>query len=197
MRNVREPTYSFVILTLILIVINVILARISVSGPLQSYTGVSSFYIAVAFMIVFGLWFGGYGVVAAYLGTLIGSGLLAGGTPQMPPDVALYWALAGLFQVLIPLVVFRALDVNVGIESKRDLFQLILFGVIINNIVGAFWGAGTLALGGVIKSTEFGGVFWTWLVGNIIVTIILVPILLRLFTPGISRSKLFVRNYWD
>src|SRR5208337_128469 len=59
MKTVLEPTYSFVILTLILIVIDTFLALISVRLiPAAAGSPVSPLFIAVAFMILFTLWFG-------------------------------------------------------------------------------------------------------------------------------------------
>ena len=198
MKKAREPTYSFLILTIVLIVINTILARLSVIAlPLNlpgGETGVSVIYIAVAFMILFTLWFGMYGAIAAYVGTLIGSGLLS---QSIPPGVAVYWSIAGLLQVLIPLAAFRIFDVDLNLESRRDWTLLILFGVLINNIVGAAWGAYSLAVGGVIQPSGIGGVFSAWLLGNIIVTLIIVPIALRRLSPRVQKSKLFVKSYWD
>lgn len=74
---------------------------------------------------------------------------------------------------------------------------LLLFGVLINNSVGATWGASTLAFGNVIASSQIGSVFTLWLIGNIIVTIIIVPLALRYGIPHIRKTKIFVRNYWD
>ena len=200
MKNVHEPTYSFVILTLVLIVVNTIIARLCVialpGGILLpgGAAGVSTLYFAVAFMILFTLWFGAYGAIAAYAGTLIGSGLL---NPAIPPVVAIYWSIAGLLQVLIPLVAFRTFKVDLTLENRRDWTLLLLFGVLINNIVGAAWGASTLALGNVIIASQIVSVFTLWLIGNIIVTIIIVPLALRHLTPKVQKSKLFVRYYWD
>lgn len=196
MKNVHQPTYSFVILTLVLIVINTILARISVIALPGGVGGISVLYVAVAFMILFTLWFGAYGAIAAYAGTLIGSGLLAS-DPAIPAGVAIYWSIAGLLQVLIPLVALRTFEVDLSLENRRDWTLLLLFGVLINNIVGAAWGAYTLALGNVITTGEVGNVFFLWLVGNIIVTILIVPIALRHFTPKVRKSKLFVKDYWN
>jgi integral membrane sensor domain MASE1 len=194
MKNVHEPTYSFVILTLVLIVVNTIIARLCVIALPGGAAGVSTLYFAVAFMILFTLWFGAYGAIAAYAGTLIGSGLL---NPAIPPVVAIYWSIAGLLQVLIPLVALRTFKVDLTLENRRDWMLLLLFGVLINNIVGAAWGAGTLALGNVIAASQMGSVFSLWLIGNIIVTIIIVPLALRHLTPKVQKSKLFVRYYWD
>jgi hypothetical protein len=196
MRKAREPTYSFLILTLVLIVINVILARLAIAALPASAAGVSVLYVAVGVMILATLWFGAYGAIAAYVGTLVGAGLLAG-TPSIPPAIAIFWSIAGLLQVLIPLVAFRSFEADPALENRRDWTILFVFGILLNNIVGAVWGAGTLALGGVIQSGELGGVMFTWLIGNIIVCLLIVPLGLRFLTPKVRRSKLFVKNYWD
>jgi len=198
MKKAREPTYSFVILTLVLIAVNTILARLSIiTLPLAlpgGASGVSVIYFAVAFMIIFTLWFGMYGAIAAYVGTLIGSGLMS---PTIPPAVAVYWSIAGLLSVLIPLVAFRTFDADLSLENRRDWTILILFGVLINNIIGAIWGTYTLALGGVIMPSDTGSVFSAWLLGNIIVSIIIVPIVLSRMSGRARKSKLFVKGYWD
>jgi hypothetical protein len=41
------------------------------------------------------------------------------------------------------------------------------------------------------------GAFSTWLAGNVIITLLVVPPALRFLTGKVSRSKLFVRHYWD
>ena len=194
MKNVHEPTYSFVILTLVLIVVNTLIARFCMIALPGGVGGVSTLFFAVAFMILFTLWFGAYGAIAAYAGTLIGSGLL---NPAIPPVVAIYWSIAGLLQVLIPLVAFRTFKGDLTLENRRDWTLLLLFGVLINNIVGAAWGTWTLALGNVIAASQIVSVFSLWLIGNIIVTIIIVPLALRHLTPKVQKSKLFVKYYWD
>ena len=196
MKNAHEPTYSFVILTLVLIVINTLIAWLCRIALPADVGGVSRLYFAVAFMILFTLWFGAYGAIAAYAGTLIGSGLLST-NPAIPADVAIYWSIAGLLQVLIPLIALRTFNVDLNLESRRDWTLLLLFGVLINNVVGAAWGAYTLALGNVIQSSQIGSTFMLWLIGNIIVTIIILPFALKFLTPKVRRSKLFVKQYWD
>jgi hypothetical protein len=41
------------------------------------------------------------------------------------------------------------------------------------------------------------GAFATWLVGNIIITLLIVPLALRFLTEKVSKSKLYVKKYWD
>jgi hypothetical protein len=194
MRNLNEPTYSFVILTLILIIVNTVLAYASTKFIPGTAGGIAYIYPAVAFMILFTLWFGGYGAIAAYVGTLVGSGLLATQILSQNLGVAVLWAIAGLLQVLIPLVAIRAFDVDLTLENRRDVSLIILFAVVINNLVGAAWGAWTL---GLVEPGAMGSIFSTWLIGNVIVTLLVVPLALRFFTPKIQKSKLFVKLYWD
>jgi hypothetical protein len=194
MKKTHEPTYSFVILTFILIIINTLLAWLSVRLVPASASGVSWIYIAVAFMILFTLWFGAYGAIAAYVGTLLGSGLLATDSLRQHPEIAIIWAGAGLLQVLIPLVAVRVFEVDLTLENRRDWTIVLLFGVLINNVVGAAWGAFTLSL---IEPGALGSIFSTWLIGNIIVTILIVPLALRFLTEKVRGSKLFVKYYWE
>jgi len=192
MKNVHEPTYSFLFLVIGLIIINTVLCRLATILTPTGQNGVVMIYFPVAIMLLFTFWFGAYGAISAYVGTFFGAGLLSG----IPFDVSIYWAFANLWQVLIPLIAFRVFDANVGIENSRDLFHLILFGVIINNVIGAAWGAYTLAAGHVIPTTQVMGTFTTWVIGNIVITLLVVPLALRYFTPKVRKSKLFVNNYW-
>lgn len=195
MKNVRRPTYSFLILVIGLILINTILSWLSlqvsrlINPGLPS--GVSMLFFAAAFMLVFTLWFGMYGAVSSYVGSFIGTGLLSG----LPITTSLYFALAAFLQVIIPLIAFRIFDVNVGMETQRDLFHLVLWGVILGNVIGAAWGSVALAIAGNGWSNLMT-VFGAWLIGNIIVTIIISPLLLRHCTPAVEKSKVFVKNYW-
>ncbi len=196
MKKAREPTYSFVILTLVLIVVNTVLAYASTTYIPSNTSGIAYLFPAVAFMILFTLWYGLYGAIAAYVSTLVGSGLLATEVLAQNPPIAVLWAIAGLIQVLIPLVAVRKFGIDLALETRRDLSLIILFAVVINNLVGAAWGAFSLSL---VLDTPgaMGSVFSAWLIGNVIVTLLIVPLALRFITPRIGKSRLFVKAYWD
>jgi integral membrane sensor domain MASE1 len=194
MRHAQEPTYSFVILTLVLILVNTSLAWISVRFIPAGTSGAALVYIAVAFMILFTLWFGAYGAIAAYVGTLL-AGVLGTASLLIHPEIATIWAIAGLLQVLIPLVAVRIFEADLTLASRRDWTIIIIFAVLINNLVGAAWGAFTLSLLPGSTST-IASTFSTWLVGNIIITLLIVPLALRFCTGKVQKSKLFVKHYW-
>ncbi|MFA6332327.1 MAG: hypothetical protein WCX22_05190 [Methanoregula sp.] len=195
MKNVHEPTYSFVILTFILIIIDTLLAWLSIAvTPTVGNGMVSWLYFAVAFNVLFTLWFGGYGAIAAYVGTLVGSGLMVSEILSQHPLIAMLWAMAGLIQVLIPFAAVRSFGVDLSMKNPRDYTYVILFGVIINNLAGAAWATWTLSLAEPVVMTT---VFTAWFIGNAAVCLILVPLGLRLFTPRMEKCKQYVKNFWD
>jgi integral membrane sensor domain MASE1 len=188
----HPPIPIYLGLFFLLVCTNALLAKFAVFsfavGP-----GISSFYIVVALMVVFALWFGMWGAIAAYAGCFIGAGLLSG----IPVEVNLFWSLADFWQVLIPLVAFRYLLADAALRSRRDLAIVFVFGVLLNNLCGALWGSCTLALGGVIPWSGVVSTFTTWWLGNCIVCLILVPAILYFFTPIVRTHELFVKGYWN
>jgi integral membrane sensor domain MASE1 len=130
-------------------------------------------------MIPFTLWFGAWGAIAAYAGCIIGAGL---GT--MPLSVNLYWSLADLWQVLIPLIAFKLFHADVSLKSKRDFLIFLVFGCLLNSLVGASWGSTMLSVGGVSGWSDALNTLVTWFTGNLIVTLV------------ITTQGLFVKKYW-
>ncbi len=184
----QKSFYTYLIVFIIIAIINLLLARFAII-TWQIAPGVSGLYFAVAFMIAFTLWFGAWGAIAAYIGCFVGAGMTAG----LPPDVNAYWSLADLWQVLIPLIAFKTLNAEVGLKTKRDFLIFLIFGLVLNNLAGAGWGAITFAPGGISWRQD---IFVGWLIGNLIVTIVITPLLLRYMTPYIKRPGVYVRNYW-
>jgi hypothetical protein len=185
------PFFLYLALLFLLICINALGAKFAVFS-FELAPGVSSVYIIVAVMIVFGLWFGLYGAIAAYFGCFIGAGMLSG----IPPDVNIYWSLADFWEVLIPLAAFRAFGCDPGLKNWRDAGVLLVFGIILNNVAGATWGAVGLALGGEIPWSEVVQVCYGWLSVNLIVCIVLLPLMLFFITPYLRDHELYVRRYW-
>jgi hypothetical protein len=187
----QKSLYNYIIILIVITIINSLLARFAVISW-QIAPGVSGLYFAVGFMIAFALWFGIWGAIAAFIGCFIGAGMTAG----LPPGVNVYWSLADLWQVLIPLIAFKTLGADVSLKTKRDFLIFLIFGLVLNNLAGAGWGASTLAFGGIISWNNASEIFVGWLIPNIIVTIAITPLLLRYITPRIKKSGIYVKNYW-
>nr|WP_255350260.1 MULTISPECIES: MASE1 domain-containing protein [unclassified Methanosarcina] len=178
---------------LFLILVNSLLSRFAVvTSPISPAPGVSSMYFAVAFMIVFALWYGIWGGISAYLGCMIGAGILA----DMPLSLNVVWSFADLWQVLIPLMAFAYFRVNIRLRTKRDMGIFLLFGCLLNNFIGAMWGALMIVREGMVPWTEFFVTFEGWFVGNVVTTLVIVPFCLKYITPYIQQTKSYVHNYW-
>jgi integral membrane sensor domain MASE1 len=104
--------------------------------------------------------------------------------------------LANLWQVLIPLAAFKAFDADIGLRTKRGFLIFLIFGWLLNNLVGAGWGASMLAIGGIASWSDVSGIFTGWLIGNLIVTIVITPLLLRYVTPRVQNAGVCVKRYW-
>jgi len=185
----QKPLYSYIVILIIITILNVLLSRFALV-TWQIAPGVSGLYFAVAFMIAFTLWFGIWGAIAAYIGCFIGAGT------GLPPGVNAFWSLADLWQVMIPLIAFRALGADEGLKTRRDFLIFIIFGLFLNNLAGAVWGVSTLALSGIISWNNAPDIIVGWFIPNIIVTIVITPLLLRYITPYIKKSGVYVKNYW-
>jgi hypothetical protein len=187
----RPGILTFIVILAATTIIDSVLARYAyVTWP--SAPGVSALYFAVAFMIPFALWFGAWGTIAAYLGCLIGAGI---GT--VPFGVNLYWSLADLWQVLIPLLAFKRFHADINLKTKRDWLVYLVFGCLLNNLAGAVWGSVMMGVGGVSAWSEVPRTLGLWLAGNIIVTIVITTLLLRFATPYIEKWNLRVQGYWS
>lgn len=187
----KHRIYRYLIILVIAAIIDALLARYA-EVTWSQFPGEPSFYFAIAVMIPFALWFGGWGAIAAYLGCIIGAGI---GT--VPFTVNLYWSLADLWQVLIPLIAFKQLHAGVDLRTKRDFVILFVFGWLVNNLVGAAWGATMFAVGGVYAWDTVRDTFISWFTGNLIVTMVVTTLLLKYVTPYIERRGLLVKGYWS
>ena len=174
---------------ILITIANILLARFAALA-FSPKPGVVTLYFAVAFMIPFTLWFSAWGAVAAYVGCVIGAGIPAG----LSFSVNLYWSLADLWQVLIPLVGFVLLKADVGLRTKRDFAIFVIFGWLLNNLAGALWGAGTFVLSGQFPMSDITGLFANWFLTNLVVTIPITPLLLRFVTPIIKKKGLLSKN---
>lgn len=186
-----ESLSMYVNIFLFLTLVNSLLSRFAVVKSSVA-PGVSGLYFAVSFMIVFALWYGIWGALSAYLGCMVGAGILA----DVPLSLNIVWSLADLWQVLIPLIAFMYFKVDIRMRTKRDFGIFIIFGCLLNNLTGALWGSLMLIRNGVIGWAQFQATFEGWFFGNLIVAIVLVPLLLRYITPYIQQTNSYVKGYW-
>ncbi|MHA1488352.1 MAG: hypothetical protein ACTSRI_01705 [Promethearchaeota archaeon] len=104
-------------------------------APVAPFPGVSGLYLAAAIYVPLSLWLGIWGCLAGYFSCVI-LGFVSGFGVW-----SFYWALADLFEGLVPLVAYRAFKANVDIgkDMRRPKALYILLALlVINLIISAF-----------------------------------------------------------
>jgi hypothetical protein len=170
-----------------------ILSWLGVIGLPLGIVGVSALFVAIGFGIPFVMWFGVWGLLIGYIGSFLGAGLLSG----LPFLVALPFAAVDIIQFGIPLLGYRLLASRFGVHplgkdiytGKGFLFFLV-FGVILPNGLGALYGVTVLRMVGFVPPEAWGLAVIGWWVGNMVISAIIAPILLRTVTPIIERYGL-------
>jgi integral membrane sensor domain MASE1 len=155
--------------------------------------GVSSLFVAIGFGIPFAIWFGGWGLLIGFIGTFVGAGILSG-TPVL---LAIPFGFVDWIQFGIPLLAYRLLAPRLGLHPLgRDVYTLkgflffLVFAVILANGCGALYGITILYLGNLVPPEAFWPGVLAWWIGNMIVTVVIAPVLLRVLTPVIERYGL-------
>ncbi|MHA1805781.1 MAG: hypothetical protein ACTSU4_14790 [Promethearchaeota archaeon] len=102
-----------------------------IAAPVAPFPGVSGLYLAAAVYVPLSLWLGMWGVLAGYISCVI-LGFVSGFGIW-----SFYWALADLFEGLVPLLAFRIAkaDVDIGKDLKRPKELYLLLAVLIINII--------------------------------------------------------------
>jgi integral membrane sensor domain MASE1 len=187
----------------------IILSYLSVSllGPL-SYSGISLFYFVYPFFLVFTMWWGIWGILAAYVGCVIGAGLMVG--LGVVPSLA--YSIADFVPPLVAFAVWRGVlakrgydplwrDLTekqiAGVKTKRagEWFWFVLINGVILNAISAELGVGIEYQMGLVP----GGAYWYWwggwFVGDLLAMVIITPVLVKGLTNLVERQGL-VNHGW-
>lgn len=138
---------------------------------------------AVPVMIPFALWFGGWGVIAAYVGCLIG-GVIKG----IPIVFVLPWVINDIFMAGIPLIAFRYLKANVELVTKRDWVIFIVFGMVVNSLVACSWGTVIPVYFDLWPRLAVPVIWVQYLVMSLILIGVITPTLLKTLTRYVRRT---------
>jgi serine phosphatase RsbU (regulator of sigma subunit) len=153
-------------------------------------TAIVSFWPAAALQVVYGIWFGFYGVIAGIIGPMLGNGLVGESPFIFLFSNAIQSSLAGLW--------FRYRKLDPRLRSRRDWLGAILIGCILSHLLGAVIGVTEAYLR---SPTNYEFSYWagkllSWLAGNALPCIILVPALLKSGSAIIVRGPLFCQSFW-
>ncbi len=186
----RRPGIIHIVMMALFIGIGIVVGTL---GSLAIPIGfVSAFWPGQAVQAVGGIWFGGWGVLAGMFFPFV-SNALSGSAP-IPVSAA--YLPANFLQAVLGAVAFRWLRADPRLRSSRDWWIWIVFGVLVANFVGAFWGTYVLTWFGLITVAARSTALLGWFIGNTIPSLIFGSILLKYVTPMVLPSKAFVKGWW-
>lgn len=159
--------------------------------------GIGFLYWAYPFFVVFTLWWGLWGVIAAGIGCFIGAGLLTG----MPLIPSLAFSVGDFVPALLILIFYRGVLAKRGIDplgrdilkSKKAMLWFAVWVMGITNVIGGIWGVWVLTILGFVPKNAFWIGAGLWILGDAIVLLI-APFLAVSLTPIVRRYGLLAKG---
>ncbi|MHC4638972.1 MAG: PP2C family protein-serine/threonine phosphatase [Planctomycetota bacterium] len=178
------------VLTAFLTLLVTLTATLGTMSSSSDFTAIVSFWPAAAFQVVFSIWFGIYGAIAGIVGPMLGNGLVGESPLMFLTANTIQSSLAGLW--------FRYRKLDPRLRSRRDWLGAMLVGCVLSHLLGATVGVTEAYMRSPTnyELSYWGGKLISWLVGNTLPCIILVPALLKSVSAIIVRGPLFCESFW-
>lgn len=145
--------------------------------------GVSSFYVASAFYLIFVNNFRWKGAIAIYVGLIISS--LFTGFSLFP----LYGAWGNVLAETFIVFVMYKMGRDIELKTKKDFFVIVPL-YLIAPLISAFWVVGGWVAFGIVPKESFWAITLVWWLGGVIVHIVIATPLLKFVSPLIRRFKI-------
>jgi len=144
---------------------------------------------AVPIMVPFALWFGGWGVIAAYVGCAIG-----GVAKGIPVAITLPWVINDIFMAGVPLVAFRYLKANPELKTKRDWLIFVVFGMTVNSFFACTWGTIIPVYFGVWPAKAVPVIWAQYIVMSLILIGVITPPILKALTKRAKKTGAYTEG---
>ena len=191
------PTITQIVAVAVATAVYTVLSWLAIISLPSTYAGVSTVFLAIGFGIAFALWFGGWAFVIGYIGNFVGAGLMTG----LPILVAIPFGAADLIQLGVPMLLYRLFARRFGLSPiGKDVFTVrgfiffLVCAVLPNNIIGGLYGNFILVQLAGAPPNLFLLNWFTWVISNVIVTIVIGSILLSTLGPIVERFGLTIRD---
>lgn len=150
----------------------------------------SAIFPGVAWEVVAGIWFGGWGVLGVYLGSIL-AGTLTGASLLTAPVTSA----ADLIEALIPALAFKFLKADPRLSKRRDWIIYIVFVILIPHPIGGTWAMGWNTIFGFISWPVAQAIIVGWIINNYVMTAVLSTTLLKSMTAHVQRTVLYVQTF--
>jgi hypothetical protein len=189
--SMSDMKYSVYVIQILIVIV---LSYLGIVAGGQVAQGVSLFYWAYPFFVLFTLYWGIWGIAGAYLGSVIGGGIFIG----LPVHVSVIYGLGDLIAALMIYLVYNSKMLKTHGVSKYgdDIFKskaaaawFISWIVVVTNILGGLVGVTALLELGEVTSTTYLIALAAWVIGDALLLIIL-PALSEWLTPIMMKNGL-------
>ncbi len=186
--DLRYSTY------IIQILIVIVLSYLGMAFGGKVAGGVSIFYWAYPFFILFTLYWGVWGIAGAYLGSVIGAGLFSG----LSPSTSIIFGAGDLIAALLVYLIYSSSMLRKrGVSAygydiynnRRSAAWFFAWVIVVSNIIGGLIGVTALLELGSITPGGYFLTFGTWVVGNALLLLIF-PALSEWLTPMLKSNGL-------
>jgi hypothetical protein len=191
------PSLTQIVAVAVATAVYTVLSWLAIVTLPAAAAGVSLVFLAIGFGVAFALWFGGWAFVIGYIGNFVGAGLLSG----LPLLVALPFGAADIIQLGLPMLLYRLLARRFGVSpigkdvyTVRGFIFFLLCAVLPNNILGGLYGNFILVALGINQPNIFLVSWFTWVLSNVVVTIVIGSVLLATLGPIVERFGLTIRD---
>lgn len=140
---------------------------------------------------VAGIWFGGWGILASYIGNTI-SAMSALGLA-----VSAAQSISTIFQALIPAWAFRFFKADPRLTTSRDGTIFMIFGVIIPGFVSTLIAPPIWYIFGVVPNVEalIYVMMPGWFLSNVVITPIVAMPLLKATSGAVIKTRAYVKRW--
>lgn len=183
--NGKRVGYSFILIGVLAGLVALLDYIGVVSFPIGIF-GVSAFYIGAAFYTAFAIWFKWKGLIAIYIGLLIGA--LISGTFTV---FAFVLALGNVIGAAIPMVFFNSGKFDMTLKKFKDYLAFIISATLLQNIVSAAWTLTGFYLVGIMPKEAALAASVGWIGGGIVVSLIIGIPLIKFTSKVVKRTILF------
>jgi len=153
--------------------------------------GLALIYVPYAFAVVAAMWFGVWGAMGAYFGTVLMSPFWGYGYP--------IGAVFGVPDVLSPIIVglaLRKLSIDPTLRDKRSFFLWILIGALVAPSIEALTAMPVfIALGWYTPQYAFTYGYALYVCGDALGLIIVGTILMRALSGYMTKTSLYFKNF--
>jgi hypothetical protein len=154
--------------------------------------GVTAFYTPDAFLMPASIWFGMWGSLGAYFGSILFSPYYGYGY-----QIGAAFGIPDMLSGVVAGLALKRLNIDISLRDKRSFALFVLFAVFLGPIVEALTGEIVyVAIGWQTLSFAYTVGIAVWLFGDFTAVGVIGVILMRVLSKYIQRTPLYHRGYF-